>query len=53
VLGTFAVVAEPEAVGPTLLERYGDIVDRFTFYAPYAHDETAFAPALEVLRKAG
>lgn len=53
VLRTFAVVAEPDALGPALLERYGDFVDRFTFYAPYAHDDAVFAPAIEALRKAG
>jgi probable F420-dependent oxidoreductase len=52
VLRTFAVIAEPDALGPALLERYGDIVDRFTFYAPYAHDDAVFAPAVEALRKA-
>lgn len=53
VLRTFAVIAEPDALGPALLERFGDVVDRFTFYAPYAHDEAVFAPAIEALRKAG
>lgn len=32
VLGTFAVVAEPDAVGPALLERYDGLVDRFSVY---------------------
>ena len=52
VLTTFAVVAEPDQVGPALVARFGDTVDRFQFYAPYAHDDTLFAPAIEVLRKA-
>ena len=52
VLRTFAVTAEPDALGPALLHRYGDIVDRFTFYAQYAHDEAIFAPAMEALRQA-
>jgi probable F420-dependent oxidoreductase len=52
VLSEFAVVAEPDDLGPALLARYGGIVDRFNFYAPYAHDETVFAPAIEALRKA-
>ena len=50
VLHAFAVVAEPDAVGAAVLERFGGVVDRFTFYAPYAHDDTLFAPAREVLR---
>ena len=50
VLGAFAVTAEPDALGPALLQRYGDIVDRFTFYAPYQHDEALFAPAIAALQ---
>lgn len=53
VVREFAVVAEPDGLGAALLARYGGIVDRFTFYAPYAHDEAVFAPAIEALRKAG
>jgi probable F420-dependent oxidoreductase len=53
VLREFAVIAEPDALGPALLERYAGIVDRFTFSAPYAHDPAVFAPASEVLRAAG
>jgi probable F420-dependent oxidoreductase len=52
VLREFAVIAEPDDLGPALLARYGGIVDRFNFYAPYAHDDAAFAPAIEALRKA-
>ena len=37
VLGAFAVVAEPDALGPALVARFGGIVDRFTFYTPYEH----------------
>jgi probable F420-dependent oxidoreductase len=52
VLHAFAVVAEPDRLGAALLERFGGLVDRFTFYAPYAHTEDLFAPAIEVLRGA-
>ncbi|HEX5616390.1 MAG TPA: LLM class F420-dependent oxidoreductase [Acidimicrobiia bacterium] len=38
VLTTFAVVAEPEAVANELRARYGDLVDRCSFYAPYRSD---------------
>lgn len=38
VLRTFAVVAPPEEVPAQVLERYGDLVDRFSFYAPYQTD---------------
>jgi probable F420-dependent oxidoreductase len=37
-LETFAVVAEPEDVPKALLARYGDVVDRLSFYAPYRTD---------------
>jgi probable F420-dependent oxidoreductase len=50
VLAAFAVIAEPAALGAALVQRYGDIVDRFTFYAPYEHDDAVFAPAIETLR---
>jgi probable F420-dependent oxidoreductase len=52
VLHTFAVVAEPDRLGAALLERFGDLVDRFTFYAPYPHAEDLFAQATEELRAA-
>ena len=52
VLQTFAVVAEPDELGAALLARYGGIVDRFTFYAPYPHDDAVFAPAIKALRAA-
>ncbi|HUC36116.1 MAG TPA: LLM class F420-dependent oxidoreductase [Acidimicrobiales bacterium] len=35
VLGAFAVVAPPEKVAETLRSRFGDLVTRITFYAPY------------------
>ena len=50
VLAAFAVVAEPDELGPALVERYGDIVDRFSFYTPYEVDEAALGPAIEALR---
>lgn len=50
VLHAFAVVAEPDRVGSAVRERFGDVVDRFTFYAPYPHDEDLFAPAVADLR---
>ncbi|WP_433294904.1 LLM class F420-dependent oxidoreductase [Pseudonocardia sp. CA-142604] len=53
VLNAFAVVAEPDQLGPAILERFGDIVDRFTFYAPYQHADDLFVPAIEKLRAAG
>ncbi len=52
VLRTFAVVAEPDRLGAALLERYAGIVDRFTFYTPYALDETVLTAAVAELRAA-
>lgn len=52
ILATFAVVAEPDGVGPELLARYGDLVDRISFYAPYQAQADAFAPAIAALRAA-
>jgi probable F420-dependent oxidoreductase len=34
-LNTFAVVGEPKEVGAEVRRRFGDIIDRFSFYAPY------------------
>jgi probable F420-dependent oxidoreductase len=49
ILATFAIVGEPEHVGPAIAERYGDIVDRMHFYAPYEHDADVWAPAIQHL----
>ena len=52
ILATFAVVAEPDAVGDALLARFGDLVDRMSFYVPYRTAPDLFAPAIEQLRAA-
>ena len=49
-LETFAVVAEPTDVAGQLLRRYGDLLDRLTFYAPYGSDPDVWASVLEELR---
>ena len=36
VLNTFAVVGAPEDIAPGLHDRYGDIIQRISFYTPYA-----------------
>ena len=41
ILNAFAVVAEPEQVAPELLRRYGDVIARIRFYAPYRRDPDA------------
>ena len=38
-LATFAVVGDPESVGAEVGRRFGDVVDRFTVYAPYPLDD--------------
>jgi len=35
ILNTFAVVGEPEAIAPELHHRYGDVIERISFYTPY------------------
>ncbi len=37
-LETFAVVGSPEEIPALLLDRFGDLVDRIMFYAPYRSD---------------
>jgi probable F420-dependent oxidoreductase len=46
-LEAFAIVAEPDRLGPAIAERFGDIVDRFNFYAPYQHDPDLWTPAID------
>ncbi len=50
ILNTFAVVAEPDDVAPELTRRFGDIVDRISFYAPGQSDINQWRPVMEALR---
>jgi probable F420-dependent oxidoreductase len=50
ILGTFAVVGEPEEIPGLLLGRYGDIVDRLSFYAPYQSDPARWSKVLAGFR---
>jgi len=50
ILETFAVVAEPEDVPRQLLARYGDVVDRVSFYAPYKSDPERWSKVLDGFR---
>jgi probable F420-dependent oxidoreductase len=43
VLSAFAVVAEPDAVADALLARFGGVVDRLSFYAPYKAPDDLWA----------
>lgn len=54
VLTAFAVVGPPDEVGAALLERYGELMDRLQFYAPYEHTATLFDPVItDIVRRAG
>ena len=50
VLKAFAVVAEPEDVPRVVVERYGDIVDRFSFYTPYQVDPERWRPIIAAFK---
>ncbi len=50
VLNTFAVVGEPEAVAPELHRRYGDVIQRLSFYTPYKSDPERWAKVLTDLK---
>ena len=52
VLTTFAIVAEPEGVAPALHDRYGDAIQRISFYAPYASDPDRWQDIITALRAA-
>ncbi|MFM7756460.1 MAG: LLM class F420-dependent oxidoreductase [Actinomycetota bacterium] len=52
VLETFAVVGEPEQIAPELTKRYGDIIQRISFYAPYKSDPERWGKVLAALRSA-
>ena len=53
ILTTFAVVAEPARVAAELDARYGDVVDRIMFYAPYQSDPDTWLPVLAELSSTG
>jgi probable F420-dependent oxidoreductase len=52
ILNTFAVVGDPEQIAPELHRRYGDVVQRISFYAPYASDPVRWQGVLDALRSA-
>lgn len=51
ILATFAVVAEPDEIAPEIAHRFGDVVTRVSFYAPYQSDPTTWLPVVEALKK--
>ena len=52
ILNTFAVVGEPERIAPELTTRYGDVIHRISFYAPYRSDPERWQGVLDALRAA-
>jgi probable F420-dependent oxidoreductase len=52
-LETFAVVAAPDALAAAILDRYGEIVDRLNFDAPYKSDPGIWTSVLTQLKAAG
>jgi probable F420-dependent oxidoreductase len=51
VLDAFAVVGEPEAIPGLMLGRYGDLLDRVSFYAPYRSDAERWKKVLDGFRR--
>jgi probable F420-dependent oxidoreductase len=52
ILNTFAVVGEPEQIAPELSKRYGDVIQRISFYAPYKSDPQRWRAVMEALKAA-
>ncbi|MEA3186085.1 MAG: hypothetical protein QOJ74_2562 [Ilumatobacteraceae bacterium] len=52
ILNTFAVVGAPEQIATELLRRYGDVVQRVSFYAPYRSDPERWRQVLADLQAA-
>jgi len=50
ILGTFAVVAEPERIAGAWAARWGGLVDRLSFYVPHRGDPERWARVLDDLR---
>lgn len=51
VLDAFAVVESPDKVAAALKGRFGDILDRLSFYAPYAGDRDVWLSIVADLQK--
>jgi hypothetical protein len=50
ILNTFAVVAEPDKVAAELSLRYGDVIDRLSFYAPGQSNPEGWRQVMEDLK---
>ena len=52
ILNTFAVVGPPEQIAPELHRRYGDVISRISFYAPYQSDPDRWSQVLADIKAA-
>ena len=52
ILQTFAVIAEPDRLAEGIRARFGDVVDRLNFYAPYQSDPDTWLPVVNQLKAA-
>ena len=52
VLNTFAVVAEPEQIAPELHRRYGDVIQRISFYTPYSSNPERWQKVIDDVKAA-
>jgi probable F420-dependent oxidoreductase len=53
ILNTFAVVGQPETVAPELGRRYGDVISRISFYAPYESEGDRWSSVIDGIKQLG
>jgi len=52
IVSTFAVQGQPEEIPKLILARYGDVIDRVTFYTPYKSDPERWKAVLAGFKSA-
>jgi probable F420-dependent oxidoreductase len=50
ILNTFAVVGSPETIAPELGRRYGDVISRISFYAPYESEPDRWRAVIDGIK---
>jgi len=50
ILNTFAVVGSPEQIAPELGRRYGDVISRISFYAPYESEPERWRAVIDGIK---
>jgi probable F420-dependent oxidoreductase len=50
ILNTFAVVGAPEQIAPELGRRYGDVIQRMSFYTPYRSDPDRWRSVIDAVK---